>query len=200
MAIFLQVNVELQMMECYKSCIIVSTFAELSCVSLYSDWLSSANLRYLNLVTCLSRLYLYQMESETPSDSSLRLAQVSHWWCLPFTLHPPYFPTWQGRCLFTLPIVFAAPCTGHFLPSFCLAHKGAFVLGWGTRVLPLDRAGRRRCHHHEQWPDPQLCQLCQPTPQTPRRGTRRPSVERRHMPSIPQLLGLHNYAVEVRAS
>lgn len=160
-------------MECYESCIIVSTFAELSCVSLYSDWFASANFRYLYLVTCLSRLYLYKMESETPSDSSFSLAEDSHWWCLPLTLHPPYFYAGYRRCVLTLPMVFAAPCTGHLLSSFCLAHKGAFVLGWS-----------------EQWPDPQHCQLCQPTTQTPRRGT----------PSIPQLLGLHTNAVEMKAS
>lgn len=97
-------------MECYESCIIVCTFAELSCVSLYSDWFTSANFSYLNLVTRLSRLYLYQMESKIPSDSSIR------------------------RCVLTLPIVFAAPCTGHFLPSFCLALKWAFVLVWTGQV------------------------------------------------------------------
>lgn len=118
------------MMECYESCIVVSTFAELFCVSLYSDWFTSANFRYLNLVPHLSRLYLYIMESETPSDSSLSLAEVSHWWCPPLTLHPPYLCTGYGRCVLTLPIVLAAPCSGHFLSSFSLAHRGAFVLGW----------------------------------------------------------------------
>lgn len=176
-------------MECYKSCNIVSTFAELSCVSLYSDWFTSANFRYLNLVTCLSRLYLYQMESETPSDASLSLAEVSHCWFLPLTLHPPHFCTGHSRCVLTLPIVFAAPCAGHFLSSFCLA---AFVLGWSEQGHSTALATSRDQSHSTA-----SSVKHQHKPQERHQETQR---GRRHTPSIPQLLGLRNNAVEMRAS
>lgn len=92
------------------------------------------DLPQLKLVTCLSKAFL------KPNGEWNTFRFLSHFgWSfplmvLPLTLHPPYFYTGYRRCVLTLPMVFAAPCTGHFLYSFCLAHKGVFVLGWSEQV------------------------------------------------------------------
>lgn len=179
-------------MECYKFCIVVSTLTEPSCVSLYSDWLTSAKFRYLNLVTCLSSLYLYQMESETPSDSSLSLAEASHWWWLPLILHLLISALgMEGVC---------SPCPLCLQPPILVASFPVSL--WHTKER-LSLAGHSR-HIALSWPRA----VTRPTalsalstnstnPQEKHQETRR---VRKRTPSIPQLLGLHPYTVEVRAS